>query len=369
MSCGDVESNPGPKLSRHATPSTPESNLHNVVVDVDLMDTLGTSVGLALDSALNATGPHIALPQPLVDLLHRPPPEISDTNKDTQHTSAVLPQAMDVDDTHHQPPPSVSSPSGAVTTAPAGTSHAQLLPSTSSAQHAPASSASTSARQSCNSCCPIQGCQAARYHMTRETLIRHLERHAHAGEAIPTAFLTGLQYFVCTPCRHLVKVGRDCSFCSHKKKPSPAASEPNAQLQSTNDPYQSAFPSSSNNAPPTPTRTPLSSSCPQLHPGLEDVLMAQLPTVRHIPAACRHQFATLLGDCLKDVATNPTWEGVHALYCLPKLTLWAPRQRALQQPSKLAHEIKRRLDSFQAGNIGDLWDAADISSPARRSAA
>jgi len=65
---------------------------------------------------------------------------------------------------------------------------------------------------------------------------------------------------------------------------------------------------------------------------------------------------------MTQLCENPTWEALHALYCLPKLTLWAPRQKALTQPQKLAQEVTRRLHLFNLGETATLWEALENSS-------
>ena len=40
--------------------------------------------------------------------------------------------------------------------------------------------------------------------------------------------------------------------------------------------------------------------------------------------------------------------------------------KRFQQPAKLAQEIQRRLDCFQAGKVSDLWDSIDIANTSTR---
>ena len=89
-------------------------------------------------------------------------------------------------------------------------------------------------------------------------------------------------------------------------------------------PIDLAIPPCPASVPPAPVPrpgTPLSDPCPSLTPSLQDLLGAPIPTARHIPSACRLQFATILGGILQSLAANPTWEAAHQLVALPKLTL------------------------------------------------
>ena len=69
-----------------------------------------------------------------------------------------------------------------------------------------------------------------------------------------------------------------------------------------------------------------------------------------------------MGKLLQDLSDKPSWEVLHALSCLPKLTLWAPRHKAQTQPHKLAQEVNRRLGLFNAGELSSLWESLETSS-------
>ena len=200
--------------------------------------------------------------------------------------------------------------------------------------------------------CPFETCSASRVQMSLDHLATHLGRvHIRAGEGVPDATLSLIGYRLCTPCRNLYK-GRQCPFCPHRNIDTTSASS------STTAPC----PAIPHPAPSTSViGTPLSLPSPPFSPTFDDLLKAPIPTIRHLPTATRRQFATLLGDLLYKVATNPTWEALYALFALPKLTLWAPKTRKAKSTLFLAAEIKRRFVLFEANNWEALWAEADLT--------
>jgi hypothetical protein len=204
--------------------------------------------------------------------------------------------------------------------------------------------------------CPIQGCQASRQHLTPETLLRHLgQTHVKAGEGVPPAVLATLGYQVCTPCRHLVRVGHVCAFCATRsRRQTPAQQADSSSLTGPLLP----------NPPPLPTSgSPLTGPCPSFEPSIQTVLLAPVTTIRHIPPSARREFASALGSLLLQVTQHPTWEGVYHLFVMPKLTLWAPRGRKAKAPLQMGNEINRRLRSFADGNLSALWQELGIVYP------
>jgi hypothetical protein len=82
----------------------------------------------------------------------------------------------------------------------------------------------TPRRQNMRSC-PFPSCPEFHRQLTVDTLVRHLGRvHVAAGQGIPNPVLQALGHFVCTACRHMVKTGSTCAFCSASERP-PLASE------------------------------------------------------------------------------------------------------------------------------------------------
>ena len=82
----------------------------------------------------------------------------------------------------------------------------------------------TPRRQNMRSC-PFPSCPEFHRQLTVDTLVRHLGRvHVAAGQGIPNPVLQALGHFVCTACRHMVKTGSTCAFCSAAERP-PLASE------------------------------------------------------------------------------------------------------------------------------------------------
>ena len=192
--------------------------------------------------------------------------------------------------------------------------------------------------------------------MSKDTLTRHLAQHAQAGVGIPETALAIIDHFVCLPCRHLVKNSKRCAFCYKPTTPAaePASNQDNASSSTTNQPYVPSC-TLTQTTQGSKQCTLFSSTCPDLQPPLQAILTCQAPTIRHIPAPCRHLFSKTLGCLLQELTENPSWEALHALYCLPKLNLWAPRNKAQTQPHKLAHDVSRRLNLFLNGELQTLW--------------
>ena len=195
--------------------------------------------------------------------------------------------------------------------------------------------------------CPMEGCPLATRHMSHVSLVAHLARtHVIAGEAVPAALLAQIGHSVCTACRNLYPGAGACAFCTAKARRAPgeAGSDPVPFPERPVQPQHVQ-----------PKGTSLNAPSPLFQPPLDELLQAQIPTVRHLPNACRREFAEVLGELLASLAEEPTWEAVYGLMALPKLVLRAPNTRADSKPSNLSLDIARRLRLFRSGAWPSLW--------------
>ena len=79
-------------------------------------------------------------------------------------------------------------------------------------------------RRACMFQCPFAECPESRRQLTADTLIRDLGRvHVQAGQGVPANALTALGHYVCTACRHLIRLGSVCPFCKAPEKKTPEA--------------------------------------------------------------------------------------------------------------------------------------------------
>ena len=102
--------------------------------------------------------------------------------------------------------------------------------------------------------------------------------------------------------------------------------------------------------------SPSTGPCPLFAPSFEEVLRAQVPTIRHIPAMCRSTVANELARLVRDVAVPvPTWEALHLLMCFPKLVLRSSGRGGRRHQRQAAHDLDGRLRHFQSGRLDVLW--------------
>ena len=120
-------------------------------------------------------------------------------------------------------------------------------------------------------------------------------------------------------------------------------------------------PSQASLPPPHARGTPLSSPCPIFDPTLDTILMAPIPTCRHVPNACRQDFASVLGHLLAEVVTAHTWEAVYNLLVFPKLVLRHAKRGGQMHQKQLASDVSRRLQLFRQLELHSLWAEAAAS--------
>ena len=201
--------------------------------------------------------------------------------------------------------------------------------------------------------CPFLECPSSTTTKTRRALVAHLAaKHVSHGQVVPTATLQALNMRVCgDPCRTLVTAGSRCRNCRSAPpgERGSADAEPGVPMPLLPPPAC---------LPPRPG-APTSGQCPQLVPSFQDVLTAQVPTIRHIPAMCRSAVASELARLVREVAVPvPTWEALHRLLCFPKLVLRSSGRGGSKHQRQAALDLDKRLRLFQAGQLETLWKEA-----------
>ena len=160
---------------------------------------------------------------------------------------------------------------------------------------------------------------------------------------------------VCLVHRHLHRAARECAWCpvGHTeppaigRRPTDAVEAPGVPARSPPQP------------PSQPGGTRLGDLMPPFKPCIEEILMAQAPTLRHVPAAVRVDLAATLGAILHELAEAPTWEGVYRYVALPKLVLRELPRGGKSHHGQAAEVVRRRLGLFREGRYEALWDAPD----------
>ena len=214
----------------------------------------------------------------------------------------------------------------------------------------------TAPRGVCPTTCPIRSCPDSFITRTRRALVSHLAaKHTVHGERIPSEVLQSLGVRLCgDPCRTLVPITARCRNCrAPPVGPDTTADSPQVPVPMSPPPAQ------------TPTRpgTALTSPSPKLVPTFEEVFAAQVSTVRHIPAMCRAAVADELARLVSEVAVpSPTWEALHRLMCFPKLVMRSSNRGGQKHHHQATHDMERRLQRFQAGQLADLWREAQVQS-------
>lgn len=200
--------------------------------------------------------------------------------------------------------------------------------------------------------CPFPECPDSLVTKTRRSLLSHLAaRHVSHGQAVPAETLRLLRVRLCgDPCKTLVPEGARCrNCCAGPGGNGTAPEDPLVPVPLLPPPAGVAA------RPGAPATGP----CPLFTPSFEEVLCAQVPTVRHIPAMCRSAVASELARLVQEAAaTPPTWEAFHRLMCFPKLVLRSSGRAGRKHQQHAAHDLDRRLRLFQTGQMEQLWAEA-----------
>ncbi len=206
--------------------------------------------------------------------------------------------------------------------------------------------------------CPFPGCPDSRSEKSRDALLSHLARvHVAAAQPIDEETLVWLGAQVCTTCRSIWKGQAACKSCTNRARP---ATGGGARAATADE----AFPRRAAPDMLMPAGgSPMTGPCPEFKPSFEEIMGAQVPTMRHLPSGCRHEFADLLGQLLLRVARSTTWEAAYALICLPKLVLGTGNRRGRQHVKQVQLTVSRRLRMFAEGRVAELWAEATARLP------
>ena len=206
------------------------------------------------------------------------------------------------------------------------------------------------AKQQASVSCPFVGCPSFRRHMSKDALVSHLSaRHVASGQTVPDAVLRMVKHLACATCRTLYREGAHCQ-CHGQQIISDASVG-----------VSHALPPPVHLAPggmPTVPCTSLNAPCPALVPTLEELLASTVPTVRHIPNACRGPVSSCLSSLLEAFVLQRSWEALHRLQCFPKLVLRSSKRAGKAHAKQIASDIQRRLRLFNGGHLATLWSEA-----------
>ena len=107
-------------------------------------------------------------------------------------------------------------------------------------------------------------------------------------------------------------------------------------------------------ATPPPPAQPQPASSPL--PPLETLLSLRLSTLKHVPKACRRQWADCLTGAVREVVVSPTSVSAWAkLFFFPKAILHPPPRGGAAQWKRLGSTVAARLKRWADGDVFGLW--------------
>ena len=184
--------------------------------------------------------------------------------------------------------------------------------------------------------CPL-GCREPL--RSQDALVGHLEKiHLRSGHTIPVAALTELGRWVCRPCQRLwAAKSKTCHHCG--RLPS-GARESLARQHPT--------------VPQGPV-TPFGQPCPVLTPTLDEILLADRPTLRHLPRIAREEVAGTLAHLLDSFTQEPGWETLHRLLAFPKVVLAVLERGGKSHWDTVGRTVRDRARDYLDRPVADLW--------------
>ena len=218
--------------------------------------------------------------------------------------------------------------------------------------------------------CPFLECPNTQVAQSADALTKHLSRvHVTAGQPIPQDLLAQLRQTVCGPCAQLYPSTGSCTGCGVLPPlmgtsmdvdggPVPGSSlQPEVPILGATDRVPLA--------PQGMQVTSLDGPAPAtLSPTIDEVLQYSVSTVRHLPNAAIRPVAVLLEALIQDLVARPSWETAHRFFCFPKLVLRAGRG-GKGKGAQTAVDIARRVRLFERGDIALLWSELQTATPAR----
>ena len=97
----------------------------------------------------------------------------------------------------------------------------------------------------------------------------------------------------------------------------------------------------------THTSTHLDSPEPQGTPTTLDILSLPGPTVRHIPTGARAHCGKALGQLLKELARDMSWEALQRLILFPRFVLQPPRRWGTRHTRYNLNQLQARCTSIE----------------------
>ena len=184
--------------------------------------------------------------------------------------------------------------------------------------------------------CPL-GCREPL--RSQDGLVSHLERiHLRSGHSLSPDVLAPLGRWVCRSCQRLWAVKyRTCHQCGRNQS---GVHESTARFN-----------------PPVPRGnvTPFDAPCPLLCPSLEDILVADRPTLRHLPRMAREEVAGTLAYLLDAFTSEPGWETLHRLLAFPKVVLVVLDRGGKSHWATVGRVVRDRARDFLDHSVEELW--------------
>ena len=160
--------------------------------------------------------------------------------------------------------------------------------------------------------CPFPHGELAQKSLAKGKLVSHLAAtHVSGGQQPPLDTLVALGLWCCLACRSLFRLGAPCRCKAALQEPQVVAQQAPGHLRQPS--AAAAAASAAAVAASLPAGTPLSGPAPVLQPSFESILGTHVPTLRHIPAACRAPVASVLASLVRQVQVSATWRSLQAL--------------------------------------------------------
>ena len=165
---------------------------------------------------------------------------------------------------------------------------------------------------------------------SRAPLIRHLNSvHLPAQQLPDSDWLQLMDQYHCQECNLLNTAGRPCSGFRHAETA----------------------------RPPTNKSSHLNAPEPLGTPTVSDILSLTTPTVRHIPTGARAHCGKALGQLLKDLARDMSWEALQRLLLFPRFVLRPPKRWGSRHKRHNLAQLQSRCTSIVELPLPLLFEA------------
>ena len=199
-------------------------------------------------------------------------------------------------------------------------------------------------------CCPVDSCPKKTFrYRSATTLISHVNSHCKYIEDpdhyVPSSFFTTFQRQFCVTCRTIV------------------SDNPRTH---NNHNLTDSMPFTAHAVPVASSSANISNEDLEL-PSFEDILNNTLPSVRHIPRACRVKFAKCLSLACDMVTKHPEKEtGFKLLFMLPTCCLRSPPRTGKSKRVSIVRWVEKLLQRWLNSDYMGLWEEAQTQRDRRQ---